>query len=266
MLQNAFGKVINRLPENNRIERIWKLAELDFKKRYYNDNLGVLWSLLEPLFRIGIYYFIFKVVLNVAPVENYALFIFSGILFWGLFIQSINSGKALLKRKRYLIENITIQKIDLYLSNSLSNLLTFLMTFIVYSIIAYIVGVHYNLSIFYLLILILNVVLLSIGGGMILAVLYIYVKDIDHLWDIIRLFLFWTSGVFMRGEKMLEDYPFLLFLNPLISILENVRNVIFKIKPIDFDLLVFGLTYGIIIFLLGNFLFNRFSEYALERY
>jgi len=65
MLNNVVDKLINRIPENNRVERIWKLAQLDFKKRYYNDNLGILWSLLEPLFRIGIYYFIFKVVLKV---------------------------------------------------------------------------------------------------------------------------------------------------------------------------------------------------------
>jgi len=165
-----------------------------------------------------------------------------------------------------LIENITIKKIDLYLSNALSNFLSFLTSFAVYTIVAYIVGIHYNFSILYLIIIIINITLLSIGGGMILAVLYIFVKDIDHLWDVIRLFLFWTSGVFMRGEQLLEDYPIVMFLNPLISVLVNVRKVVFQIEPINFGLLGFSLAYGLIIFLFGNFIFNKYSQYALERY
>ena len=48
------------LPENNRLERIWKLAQVEFKKRYYNDRLGLVWALLNPLFQMGIYYLVFK--------------------------------------------------------------------------------------------------------------------------------------------------------------------------------------------------------------
>ena len=55
MINKILRPLIKRLPENNRIELIWKLAQVDFKKRYYNDSLGLFWALLNPIFRILIY-------------------------------------------------------------------------------------------------------------------------------------------------------------------------------------------------------------------
>jgi len=266
MLNKVLSPILTRLPENNRVERVWKLAQLDFRKRYYHDNLGVFWSLLRPLFRIAIFYFVFKIVMDFEKMEHYALFIFSGLLFWQVFAEGIGNGKMLLKRKRYLIENIQFNKIDLYLSDTLSNFFSLVITFTAYTIVAYIVGIRYTITIMYIFILIINIYLISMGGGMILAILYIYFKDINHLWDIIRLFLFWTSGVFMRGEKFLEFFPPFLYLNPLVGILINVRNVVFFMEPIDYKLMSFSLIYGIVLYVTGFKIFTKYSGLALESY
>lgn len=266
MLNKLLKLILERLPENNRIERVWKLAQLDFRKRYYHDSLGIIWSMLRPLFRIGVFYFVFKVVMNYEKMPNYGLFIFSGLVFWGIFAEGSNSGKVLLKKKKYLIENIQFNKIDLYLSDALANFISFSITFFVYTLVAYYVGIRYDYTFFYLIILIINLYLITMGTGMILAVLYIYIKDINHLWDIVRLFLFWTSGVFLRGEKFLEFYPPFLYINPLVGIFVNVRNIIFFIEPIDIKLMSFCLMYGIVLYVAGFSIFTKYSDLALERY
>jgi ABC-type polysaccharide/polyol phosphate export permease len=65
-------------PENNRLERIWKLAQVDFKKRYYNDRLGLLWALINPIFKVIVYFLVFSLFFKVQQ-ENYGLYLFSGI-------------------------------------------------------------------------------------------------------------------------------------------------------------------------------------------
>jgi len=258
--------LFTKVPENNRLERIWKLAQLDFKKRYYHDNLGIFWSMLRPLFRISVYYFVFKIVMEMEIIENYALFLFSGLVFWTVFVEGTSNGKNLIKRKRYLIENIQFNKIDLFISDALSNFISFIITFAVYSIIAYLVGIRYNLNIFYLIVVILNLYLITMGASMVLTVMYIFVKDITHLWDVVKLFLFWTSGVFMRGEKFLEFFPPFIFLNPLVGIMINVRQIVFFIEPVDFSLMGFCFLYGVTLYAIGYFLFLKYSDIALERY
>lgn len=266
MLKSIISKHTTRyLPENNRIELIWKIAQLDFRKRYYHDNLGIFWSLLEPAFRIGVYYFVFKVVMKFEQMDNYALFIYSGILFWGIFSVEASKIKMLLKQKRYLIENIQFNKFDLLIAQVLSNSFTFVITFIVYLLVALIVDLPLNWNLLFVPILLLNTYLITLGIGMMLAIAYIFIRDVNHFWDILKLFLFWTSGVFLRGEKFLEMFPFLIFLNPLIPILVNVRRAIFNGENIDLNLMIIALVYGLLIFLIGLFLFNKYSHLAIEK-
>lgn len=44
------------LPENNQWERIWILAKTDFKLRYYETTLGLIWAFLHPIIRMVIYW------------------------------------------------------------------------------------------------------------------------------------------------------------------------------------------------------------------
>jgi len=265
-MNQVLEKLLHQITGNNRSERIWKLAQLDFRKRYYHDNLGIFWSLLRPLLRICVFVFVFKIVIKYEQMENYALFIFSGLIFWGIFSEGVRTGKSVLIKKRYLIENIQFNKVDLYLSDVLTNLISFCITFIAYTIIAYIFGIRYTNNFPILIILIVNLYFITVGLSMILAVLYIFFKDINHLWDIITLFLFWTSGVFLRGEKFLDMFPSFLYLNPLVGIMINVRQVIFFSGTVDMNLLSICLLYGLCIYVIGYILFNKYSNLAIEKY
>ncbi|MFK7934051.1 MAG: hypothetical protein AB8G22_11130, partial [Saprospiraceae bacterium] len=51
--------VLEAIPANNRLERIWILAKVDFKKRYYHSSLGLVWALLNPIFQLSVYYTVF---------------------------------------------------------------------------------------------------------------------------------------------------------------------------------------------------------------
>ena len=70
-------KIIDWIPENNRLERIWLMAKFDFVTRYYGSFLGLFWALLKPLFQLMVYYVIFTVVFT-TKTENFLLFLFVG--------------------------------------------------------------------------------------------------------------------------------------------------------------------------------------------
>ena len=40
---------------SNKLERIWLLAKIEFKLRYYENKLGLLWALIKPISDIFIY-------------------------------------------------------------------------------------------------------------------------------------------------------------------------------------------------------------------
>ena len=43
-------KILNDwFKRSNKAERLWLLAKIEFKLRYYENKLGLLWALIKPL-------------------------------------------------------------------------------------------------------------------------------------------------------------------------------------------------------------------------
>ena len=49
---------------SNKLERLWLLAKIEFKLRYYENKLGLLWALIKPVMDMTIYYVAFKIILK----------------------------------------------------------------------------------------------------------------------------------------------------------------------------------------------------------
>ena len=179
-----------------RLERIWIIAKTDFKRRYSSDYFGVLWALFNPIMRIGIYYFVFKNVFQVKE-EKYVLILFSGIVTWMVFREITTRGLNILSAKRYLLENIQFNHLDIYIANAIAVLIGFLFNFTAYNLLAIFMGVSYGASLLWLPVLILIILCLSTGVSMILSILHLFFKDIKHFWNVLLLFGFWTSGNYL---------------------------------------------------------------------
>lgn len=265
MLAKLLQPIAEYLPENNRLERIWILAKFDFKSRYYYHNLGVLWALIKPVFEFLVYYVIFTNVFKQA-IPNYALYLFSGLILWYFFLEGSSKGIHVLLQKRYLLENIPFNKLDLFLSSTFSAFLGFLFNFFAYFVLSLILGViPINQYILYFPLLIANLFVLIMGISLLLATISIYVKDIQHLWDMILLAGLWLTPILYDKKMMEENFPSLLFINPISGIIINIRAVILYNQPPDFTFLIFNLAYAGIVFAIGYFLFTRYSHKAAEK-
>ena len=262
-----FNKIISLLPESNRFELIWKLAQVDFKKRYYNDKLGLFWALLNPVFQVLIYWVVFTVAFkkSIAGIDNYALFLFSGLIFWMAFTETSRKGMRVLYQKKYLIQNIKDNKIDLYLSNTLSVFIGFHFNIFVFITLCLIFGIELSFNVLYLPLLIINLFLISMGTGMILSFIHIYFKDINHIVDIIFLLGFWSSGIMFDSKVILDNFKAYYYLNPFIGLIQNSRNILLYGNPIDIPMMSINLFVSILLVVIGNYLIINKSYLVYER-
>lgn len=199
-------------------------------------------------------------------IENYGLFLFTGLIFWMFFIETSRKCLSIFKNKLYLILNIQVNVIDLFTSLGLASLFGFLFNVLALVLISVLVfGITYGTSILFLPILIITIWLIAMGFGMIISVINIYIKDISHLLDLVFLLGFWSSGIFFRGEEFIEKYPALMVLHPFVGLIINVRNALYYNKPIDVTLLAINLTQGIILYVIGLYLVNQHKHMAVEK-
>ena len=264
MLGSIVGRAVKYLPENNRLERIWKLAQIDFLRRYYNDRLGLLWALINPLFQIAVYYLVFTHIFN-SREENFILFLFLGILIWGVFSEATKGSLAILRSKRYLIENIQVNKLDLFISHTISVFMGFAFNITIYLIFAVFLEANFNQNVWAIIPVLITLFIVCMGTAILLNTAYIFIDDIKHLWDIIVFIGFWSSGILYSVDKIVEVFPAFVYLNPFLGILKNARNALLYGIPPDYFLLLYNLTFGLVLVLVANFVFRKCEHLITEK-
>jgi ABC-type polysaccharide/polyol phosphate export permease len=255
------------LGRSNKLERLWLLAKIEFKLRYYENKLGLLWALIKPLMDIAIYYVVFKIILK-TDVPAFASYLFIGLILWNFFVESTAGTIQILHTKKYLYEYSNMNKLEIYISTLLSNAIGFFFNLVMFILFYnFIEPTSNGLSVTYLWILLLfmNLFLLSLAMSLILSCLYIIAKDITQIWQVFVSLLFFLSPIFYKLTTFREALPQFDYANPVAGIIINARRVMMEgIEP-DYQLLVFDIGYAIFLLLVGTILLNKLGARAAEK-
>ena len=254
-------------PKSNKMERLWLLAKIEFKMRYYENRLGLLWALLKPVLDICIYYIAFKVILN-QNIPAFASYLFTGLICWNFFLESTTGTVQILQTKKYLYEYSNMNKMEIYVSTLMSNSIGFFFNFVMFVIFYNLVekdsgGLSWNNL--WIVVLFINLFVLSLAFSLILSTIYTVAKDITQIWQVFTAFLFFLSPIFYKLSTFKEALPFFDYLNPIAGIIINVRRVMMDGKPPDGTLLGFDLVYSFAFLILGVFLLNKLGAKAAEK-
>jgi ABC-2 type transport system permease protein len=252
---------------SNKSERLWLLAKIEFKLRYYENKLGLLWALIKPLMDIAIYYVVFQTIMK-QNVPAFASYLFIGLILWNFFLESTTGTVQILHTKKYLYEYSNMNKLEIYVSTLLSNSIGFFFNFIMFLLFYNILekGTNFsNLYTLWIVPLFVNLYILSLATSLILSNIYVIAKDITQIWTVFTSFLFFLSPIFYRLETFKAALPSFDYLNPLAGIIINARKATMDGTPPDLKLLVFDFGYAILLLLFGLFLLNKLGSKAAEK-
>ncbi|HEY1116015.1 MAG TPA: ABC transporter permease [Chitinophagaceae bacterium] len=261
-------KIVNDwFRRSNKFERIWLLAKIEFKLRYYENRLGLLWALLKPVSDIFIFYIAFEVVLK-QGIPNFVSFLFIGLILWNFFVESTTGTVQLLSTKKYLYEYTNMNKIEIYLSTILSNCIGFffnLAFFLLYFQFIDKGTLGLGVEALYILPIFLNLVMFALAFSMTLSSIYVIAKDITQIWMVITGVGFWLSPILFKLEMFRESLPGLDYLNPIAGIIINARKVLLYQQLPEWNLFVFDFGYAFAFLLLGSYLLNKVGSRAAEK-
>lgn len=252
---------------SNKLERLWLLAKIEFKLRYYENKLGLLWALIKPIMDIIIYYIGFKIIIK-NDVPAFASYLFVGFLFWIFFTESTTGTIGILHNKKYLYEYSNMNKLEIYISTLMSTSIGFFFNFVMF-LIFYLVlepeSKPIGINVLYIIPLFINVFILSLGVSLILSNIYIIAKDINQIWLVFITFLFFISPLFYNLATFREAMPGLDYINPIAGIMINGRRVILENLPPEWTMFLFDFAYSILLFLIGLILLNKLGSKAAEK-
>lgn len=251
----------------NKLERLWLLAKIEFKLRYYENKLGLFWALIKPLLDITIFYIVFQVILQ-QNIPAFASYLFIGLILWNFFVESTTGSIQILHTKKHLYEYSNMNKLEIYVSTLFSNTIGFFFNIVMFLIFYYFIEPEsigptiYNL---WLPVLFVNLFILAMGLSMILSSLYIVAKDITQIWQPFTAFLFFLSPIFYKLSTFKEALPSFEYANPIAGIIINARMIMMEGKHPDFELLIFDFGYALLFLFAGLVFLNKLGAKAAEK-
>lgn len=247
----------------NRWERIWLLAKIEFKLRYYENKLGLVWALIKPLIQVLIYYVVFKVILP-NRVPDFAIYLFAGIIVWQFFNESNGGIIQILKTKKYLYEYSNMSKIEIYLASLISASIGFFFNTAILIGMLLVLQIEIGLPILYFPILFAVTFSLFLGTGLILSNIYLIAKDINQVWPLVTLGLMWISPKFLTYEMLMDAIPHIELVNPLMGVMVNFRNILMYNQPPDLYLFTVNTAHAILALTIGFILLKKIGSKSSE--
>jgi ABC-2 type transport system permease protein len=252
---------------SNKIERLWLLAKIEFKLRYYENKLGLFWALIKPLLDIAIYYVVFQIIIK-QNIPAFASYLFIGLILWNFFVESTMGTIQILNTKKYLYEYSNMNKLEIYISTLFSNSIGFFFNFIMFLLFYNFLekeSIGFSIQNIWIIVVFLNLFILSLGMSLILSTLYIIAKDINQIWMVCTSFLFFLSPIFYKLSTFKETLPSFDYGNPVAGIIINARRVMMENSAPDFQLLGFDYGYAFFLLLVGIIFLNRLGSRAAEK-
>ena len=231
----------------------------DVRGKYKGSFLGVLWSFINPLLSVVIYAIVFHYIMRF-KIENYLIYLISGIIPWTFFTTSINSGMNSILFNADIIKKVYFPRIILPISAVSSCLVNFLISCLIILLFAFFssVGISYYLAFLPLIILIQY--LFTLGVVFILSAVEIYVRDVEHIINFFSGMLFYMTPILYTTDYVPKKFAFILKINPLSYIIDAYHSVFYYNEmPNLGNLWIIGII-SIVVFVLGYLIFNKLQK------
>ncbi|MDZ4306947.1 ABC transporter permease [Allopontixanthobacter sp.] len=203
------------------------MVRRDFAGRFKNTHVGMLWSVLNPLLFLAVFYFIFKVVLEIA-VDRYASFVFTGILAWAWCQASLTQATTSISSNPGLVSQPGFPVASLPLVAALSNLLNLCISLPVLLLLLFLEDARTSATIVILPIIAAAQLLFILSIGYFVAALNVRFRDVQYVLPILLQLGYYVTPIFYDVGRIGPKYAWVLQLNPMYYILDGYRTVLIE--------------------------------------
>lgn len=249
----------------NYIELLAQFVSTDFKLRYKNSYLGIVWIILKPLALFGVIYVIWSNLFVMD--ESYRMGLLLGIILMNLFSEAVLMGLTSMMNKAGIILKIKFPREVVVYSSVIISFLDFLFNMVVFLIFTIFTPINTNfLGLLLFFLCVLSIFILTLGLSQFLSIIFIKLRDIHNLMIVILQLIFWMTPVYYTLDMLPENLQRYIRLNPLTTIITYARKGLITadgIRVQDFMQVGIVLLVCIVVFLLGRLFFkSRVSKIA----
>jgi ABC-type polysaccharide/polyol phosphate export permease len=269
--QRSAPTLLARLHEVVRYrDLIRNLVVSEVKSRYKNSVLGFVWSLLNPLAMMLVFTVVFGVLWPNQQVENYPIFLLCGLLPWNFFSASVISSINSVVGNGNLVKKVYFPREVLPIAAVLAQLVNFLLALVVLFAALIIFRTNFSPWLWTLPLIILIQTCFSLGIGLVLSTLHVFYRDTQLVMEVVMLAWFFLTPVFYRAAQLPATYMvggvelpvqrILYILNPMASLINVYRDLLYNGYRTDIDFFIRTALTALLALGFGYWFFTRYSD------
>jgi len=260
------------------LKEFWQYKDLlyfmvlrDITVIYKQSVLGFAWALINPVFSMIIFSFVFGKLAKV-PSDGipYPIFSYAALIPWTYFANTLTASGSSLITNTSVFTKVYFPRLIIPLTPVLSKLADFTISFTLLIILMFYYGYYPTAKLLILPGLILIMMMATAGLGCWLSALAIQYRDVKFGITFAVPLLMYAAPVVFPASLILERFgekAYLLYgLYPLTGIIEGFRSAVIPSKAIPWDLIGMSSIGALLLFMIGFVIFrkleNRFADVA----
>ena len=257
------------------LSKIWQYRDLlkiyihrNIVTQYKQTILGPFWIIIPPILTTFIFTVIFGNIANISTdgVPK-PLFYMSGIVTWNYFSTALTSTSNSLAGNAGIYGKVYFPRIIIPLATLFSSLVRYFIQlilfscFLVYFIINNSNGIEIQFHLLWMLpILIIIMGIQGLGFGLLFSAVTTKYRDLRFLINLGVQLLMYASPVIFPLSIVPEKYKWAILLNPMSSVIESFRYMIFGVGQISFDAIFYSIIFTGVLFFSGYLIFNHMEK------
>jgi ABC-type polysaccharide/polyol phosphate export permease len=244
---------------------IQNLVMKDFRIRYRNMSLGVLWSLLNPLVMMGVMTFIWTKIFK-SDIPHFQVFVLCGIVPYNFFTIAWSGGTTSVVDSAGLIKRLPVPREVVPVATVVSCSIHLLVQLGLLLAIA--IGSHVPVNRYWFwlpVVWALEIVFVS-GLALLTSAANVFVRDTRYIVESFNVVMLWLVPVFYPFSKIPPQYNEIYLLNPLATLVIVMQRIVYEGTPPD------GTTYtmwklvlaSFTVFFIGLLVFRRMKPMFYE--
>lgn len=237
----------------------------EIRGKYKGSFLGIFWSFINPLLQVVVYAIVFPYLLR-NSMDNYLVYIITGLIPWTFFLQMVSQGTTIIKANGGIIKKVYFPREILPISVVASGLVNLLISCFIILIFCLIFHVGITWHIVFLPLIAVIETMLVLGLVFILSSINVYVQDVEYIIQFILSMLFYATPI-VYDLSMFKDAGILatlINLNPMTQIINGYRDIFLYHNIPNFLSLGLVFLVSLVILVLGILLFKKLEKKFAE--
>lgn len=250
---------------------IWKSRQVGFNifnvrlaERYEGAYLGVAWSVIAPVLTMVAIAIVFPFLMRI-KVENYIVYLVSGLLVWRFISTALLAGGESIVGYKELIQKVPLPTmlypIVIICIEFVNLVLVMLVLYVCALIFDYEIYVHLP----YLLAAVFVTLLFTIGIASLLSVLITYFRDIRQILDVVIQAFFYLTPIIYPLSLIPEKYIWLMNLNVFFQYIQLFHMAIYSSEPPVWGAMLIPAIIAGLLLIIGLIVHRRFGRQLIFR-